>query len=519
MLSLVRSTRVGLASSLAIAAVLGLGACASNGSADASGASSHPLSSADPTTDLRNPDLHSGVRAKAAARLWNEVETGALDRSVARDTLKAVAWPVNNPEELRLAALNTLFADRDGDSDSRTLTRLMLPHGGGSQAVGSGVDDVTSLLAMTAAERGWTDCGPAIVRSYARFNISVDDQDRIERKALLKLYPSKTIDQIVYSVFLDPKTDPGPQTIRFDERTRTDAWNLLARLDPTGELRARLILDPPTDSVAASTRPMLAALRDALRDFHVVPITGDELQWLADTHAHDPAWWAQAASAVRQLPGSTHLEFRHVEPIRWASINQPAWLRASQDELLSNLESHQEQGTIIERRADRTKDGRRRGERVDDWLDTLSWADALTLTVVERAVHDPAIIEQLRQQIVLDRKDTTTEYGGVLEAVGTDGFDAILYPPRPSQRLNDTTFVASQDMIDQSDTALAHYHFHAQHRSNDQYAGPSLGDLKYAARSGRTCVVFTTVGKDRMDIDVYSPDGSVVDLGAVDLEP
>ncbi len=490
----------------AITGAGGLSGCATDGQ------SSHPMSTGDPTADLRNPELHSGVRAKAVTHLWAQVEAGTLDRSVARDTLKAVAWPVNNPEELRLSALETLFADRLNDDDSRALTRLMLPHGGGSE-------DVTEYLAMTAAKRGWTECGPAIVRSYSRFNVSINDAKRSERTALLLMHPDRSITQIVYSVFLDPQTNPGPETIRFDDRTRTDAWNLLARLDPTGEHRAGLILDPPTSPVAASTQPMLAALRDGLRDFRVVPITGDELQWLADAHKKAPDWWAQSANAVRQLPASTRLEFRHVEAVRWASFNQPAWLKASQSELLASLESHQQRSTLIERRADRTKDGRRRGERIDDWLDTLSWADALTLTVVEQAVRDSYVIGQIRQQVMLDRKDTSTEYGGMLEAVGGDGFDAVLFPPRPSQRLNDTTFVASQDMINSSYKALVHYHLHAQRRSNDQFAGPSLGDLQYAARSGRTCVVFTTVGNDRLNIDVYSPDGSVIDLGVIDLKP
>ncbi len=493
-----------LAAAIAASIPLSLAGCASDGQ------TRHPGASGNPTTDLRNPELHSGARTTAVGQLWRQVEAGEADRSVARDTLKAVAWPTNNPEELRLEALRVLFADRQADDDSRALARLMLPHGGGSE-------DVTERLAMTAAERGWTECAPAIVRSYANYNISIDDDNRSERRALLAMHPGKTIPEIVYAVFLDPQTDPGPETIRFDDRTRADAWNLLARLDPSGELRAGLILDAPNVPVADSTRPMLAALRDALRDFRVVPITGDELQWVAKAHASKPQWWAESKAAVARLDSAPRLAFRHIEPVRWAAANRSAWLSATREELLAEIESRQQRGTLVERRADRTQDGRRRGERVKDWLDTLSWADALTIRVVEAAVEDTYVLSQIRQQAALDRDDSSTEYGGILEAVSTGGFDAVLFPPRPSQRVNDTTFVASQDMLNNSSASLAHYHLHAQRNNNDQYAGPSLGDLRYAARSGRTCVVFTTVGDDEVNVDVYGPDGSVIDLGVMSL--
>ncbi len=446
----------------------------------------------------------------AVGDLWRDVEAGVIDRSVARDTLKAVAWPKNNPEAVRLEALRVLYSDRQGDDDSRALTRLMLPHSGG-------VDDVSVLLAMTAAERGWTDCVPAIVRSYSRFDVNIADEDRVERRALEMLYPGQPVAETVYGVFLDPQTEPGPETIRFDDRTRADAWNLLARLDPTGEARASLILDTPSSNVAASSRPMLEALRAALRDFRVVPITGDELQWLAQAHQQQAAWWGESRNAVTRLQASERLTFRHLEPIRWAAANRPEWLTVSRDEHLSVLAAIQAEGSVVRRRADRGPGGGRRGELVEAWSDTLSWADALTARVVREAIQDRYVLGQIAQQAKLDRDDTTTEYGGVLEAVSNRGFDAVLFPPRPSQRVNDTTFVASQDMIDGSATALAHYHLHAQRARNSEYAGPSLGDLQYAARSGRTCVVFTTIDNNTVNADLYAPDGSVLDLGVLEL--
>ena len=71
-------------------------------------------------------------------------------------------------------------------------------------------------------------------------------------------------------------------------------------------------------------------------------------------------------------------------------------------------------------------------------------------------------------------------------------------------------------MIDASDRALVHWHFHVAERSNSAYAGPSLEDLDYATRQGRTCVVLTSIEKDRLNADIFMPGNLIVDLGVVE---
>jgi hypothetical protein len=46
-------------------------------------------------------------------------------------------------------------------------------------------------------------------------------------------------------------------------------------------------------------------------------------------------------------------------------------------------------------------------------------------------------------------------------------------------------------------------------------AGPSDGDILYAADSGRTCLVFTSVASDTLNVDLYTPNGAVIDLGMI----
>lgn len=478
-----------------------LSACGSSGRSDA------PSAAADPISALRNPEGHTTGRTRAVGDLWRQVEAGEIERESARRTLKDVAWLTTTPEEVRLAALRTLMDDPQGEDDSRRLARLMLPRGAGSH-------EVAGLLASTAADRGWTEVTPAIVRSYSEFDVSVPDDKRVEKAALMRLHPGQSLEQIAYRVFLNPMSEPGPDARLYEARTRADAWDLLARLDPTGQTRAALILDQPSTTVSDSTRPVLEALRAGLRDLRVVPITGEELSWLASAHAKESAWWNESVAAVRMTHADAQrLSFRHIEPIRVASVQYREWLGASREQLASIASQRFAGRNIIERRGERSGRGRQFGERFENWLPVLGWGDLLMLLILDEAVSDQYVLGEIARQAELDRADTTTEYGGLLEVARGGGFDAVFFPPRPTQRINDMTFVASQDMMDASNRALAHYHLHANRVNNREYAGPSLGDLQYAARTGRTCVVFTTVGRGLINADVYTPEGVVIDLG------
>src|SRR5690606_32750633 len=92
-----------------------------------------------------------------------------------------------------------------------------------------------------------------------------------------------------------------------------------------------------------------------------------------------------------------------------------------------------------------------RKERLGDWVDVLSWADLLTIMVVDDALANPVIVKQVFDQRELDKKDTSTEYGGILEEDSDTGFRAVLFRPRSRDRLSDQMFVASDDMFRFSD--------------------------------------------------------------------
>src|SRR5205814_1369855 len=157
-------------------------------------------------------------------------------------------------------------------------------------------------------------------------------------KALAQLNPGPTVQQIVYAVFLDPPQENGVFGFVPAEKIRADAWDLLARIDPDGSARASLIVD------ADATKPgPVADMQAALRELRCLPLTGDELHWLAGLRDfRDPAnreWWDKAAAAVATLDAARtgKLQLRHIEPIRWAAANRPQWLAETRQELLSEV--------------------------------------------------------------------------------------------------------------------------------------------------------------------------------------
>jgi len=263
----------------------------------------------------------------------------------------------------------------------------------------------------------------------------------------------------------------------------------------------------------------MADVRAVATDLGAVPLTASELQWVRQLRRQEnQAWWAAAQAAIAQLPDAARqgLAVRHAEVVRWAAAYEPALLRMSRDELAAAV-SAALKGREIFQRAEGSSNGGT--ERFQDNLKKMAWGDVLSILVLDRAVRSPGIAERLVSQAAEDAADVTTEYGGYIgerkppDARGA--FSAYLFPPRPQQRINDTRFVASDELLTAGATGLAVYHFHAQKFANSQYAGPSEGDVDYARDSGRLCVVFTPVARGVFDVDAYFGEGVRCDLGTI----
>jgi len=452
---------------------------------------------------LEDPESATADRVNAIRALRQIHESGGGDQAGYREEMKRMAWRRSETPRVRLEAIDALLAD--DPQDTARMLALMLP----TETQWAVIQGVSEL----ASERDWTELTPALVRSWSREVQEPADPDRPERAALVALHPGKTPVEIVFEVFVKT-TGEG----LFVEETRRDGWALLGRIDPDGATIARLLADEDL----ATNDPLLADLQAGARDLAAVPTSAEQLDWLRALREPERRdFYNDAAGAIEALSPEQRrgLELRHAAPILLASERFPALLRASRAELLDDLSSRLAGRRGAPRTAESGEAMYGAREDLEDWESDLVWADLLLILLADEAIHHPEVVADIFEQADHDRRDRSTEYGGVLRASeasdssAQNGFVAISHPPRPAQRVADNRFTPSIDMVEAGYTALIDYHFHAQRMNNDEYAGPGPGDLQTARRLGRSSLVFTSLSRDELNVDYYQPDGARIDLG------
>lgn len=462
---------------------------------------------------MNDTDAPMGDRRRAVRQAASDLESGT-DVEAARESLKNVIWRRANYWTLRTEALDALLEDEANLDDTRAMLSLLLP----TESV-LGSQDMLRHIGDVAAKRGWTDLTPGFVVSFSHPILGLDDDDRAEYDALRRLHPREPLPDVVFEVFTGRF-----ENVELRERDRLAAWGLLRRLDPEGERTTELL----ASYSGASGDPLLETLKAAATDLRAVPATGEQLDWVRQLRAEHRGFWSEARDAIARLTPEQleGFELRHASAVRYAATFRPEWLSADRAALLRD----------VEQRLDGAKHYAQTGgsntqanEALRRSKDELVWADLLLIGIALDALDNDALADELFRQAEGDKEDTSTEHGGVLDARGAGEsaglesaggavaeFVAWPYPPRPSQRLGDTRFVASDDLLNAGAAALFHYHFHASTYDNRKYAGPSLADLEYARQYGRSCVVFTFITRDRLNADYYQPDGARVDLGSIE---
>lgn len=468
--------------------------------------------SGDPLADVRNAEAGLKFRISQVdpARARAGSDPALLNATVR--TFKDIAWSPAESREMRMAVITSLLNDPDPKvvEDARGMARLMLPREQDRAVV--------VLLSKTAAERGWTDFIPSLIRSYSRVIAGVEDKTRAESLALTDLSGGRPVHEVVFEVFLNPPQMPESYGLDWAQRFRADAWDLLGRLDADGQMRMKMLTDAQT---GAAGDEVVTNIRRCMRELRAIPITGDELNWLRSlcnpANAANAAWWSEASSAIAKVADKGPFQMRHAEVIRWASVHRPQWYNAPREQLLAELTARLDGRDRTERTTGASTKIR---EDLAFWAPGLRWGDLLSILVIDDILAQPHVLSAIFDQSGMDQKDKSTEYGGLLTFAARPGTldelrtaKAAFYPPRPGQRQGDEKFIASDAMIAASDKVVAHYHFHVQERMNGAYAGPSEGDLVYAARYGRACVVFTSLDAKALNADYYQPDGKVIDLG------
>jgi len=142
-------------------------------------------------------------------------------------------------------------------------------------------------------------------------------------------------------------------------------------------------------------------------------------------------------------------------------------------------------------------------------------------------MSDPRLISQLFGQADADHLETSTEHGGILDfndpaskknnsgnktpvkmRVRAHAYQSI-------QKTRDDAFYPPPSMITHLYTALAHYHFHAQSKTNARAAGPGRVDRQLATRLPACYLVFSFINQDQLNVDYYQQGGVVIDLGMI----
>ncbi len=477
---------------LALATCTLLGAC-SGGPKDVAPADTQVIRDEEQSILARRASIEGARR---------DFEAGQSDEAI-REAVKSVAWSRSARQDLRLEALEALFADEANLEDTRNMLRLMIP----TESAWSEWE-VLRYLGAQADARGWTDLAPAFVASLSRVRPLAPDLERPEYETLSKLVGERNIPDLVFDVFAGLVENAVTR-----ERDRLDAWSLLQRLDPdgvrTGERLRTLTIERDDDT-------LLMALKRGADELGVVAATGEELAWLNRLSQEEHrTFWSTASGVVAVLRGNQQqgLALRHLAALVWASRHRPGWLATTRPELIAHIEGRLD-GRVTNLRHGASTSGQRELFRYTK--DGLRWADALVVAVTLEALDDVGLASEVFRQADLDHNDRSTEHGGVI--TGDDSapvFYATHYPPRPAQRYGDNRFVASPEMITNSDDALLHYHFHASSLKHREYAGPSAGDTEYAALYRRGAVVFTFIDGDTLGVDYYQPDGVTVDLGEI----
>lgn len=443
----------------------------------------------------------AGTRVDAIRGGRDAVERGELTPEALREQLKRVCWSRGSPEKVRLAAFEELFKDEANLSDTESMIRLMLPTETNFKVI--------EFVGRESAARGWTSVTPALVRSWSRPAPDPPDAERPERKALMKMHPDRPVEDVVFDVFAGRS---GGAALR--DRDRIDAWGLLQRIDAGGARTRELLSGAAPPGGDGEADALIADLRAGAASFGCVPRTGEQLQWLRDLRRDEhAAFWRECEGVFASLGPEQRegFELRHLAAVRWAANRRSDWLAAGREALLARLREALENS----KKHYRSGSGSTANELLRTWEPKLAWGDALLMLIALEIRDDPAVAGALFAQAEADRKDTSTEHGGVFDTDPSGRFISYPFAPRATQRLGDHQFSASEDMLKAGAAALFHYHLHVQTPNNGEYAGPSGQDLAYARQFGRSCLVFTSVRENILNVDYYQPGGATVDLGEV----
>lgn len=438
----------------------------------------------DPSEKLEDREVSASRRVAAAEQL-GPLET-ASDPQARWETYERIVWSDREPDALRLKLMRDMHAynpARFWASADQNLVRISRW-------------EVMQPVFDLAVEENRQVFVATLVRSYARPSQRYADRDRPEVAAIQKLMPGQPVSQSVWDVLISEDATLKPQH-------RVDAWVLLCRLETQQQLQQRLATLTPQQ---AQRSAMLSDLQAASEILDVLPSTREQVVALMRLR-NDAAFWQTARQRASQLTPEQRrsLALRHLPLLVYTDSSEtspsPATLRHDLQTKLTNKR--------IVPREDAGGLQPRPSERFADYATSLPWGDLLGLNLILEYINQPAIQQQIFQQADADHADPQSEHGGVL----TFNKGAIAFPPDLTGL--DNRYVIPRRGVQRLQRELAHYHFQVQQHDHADFAGPGLGDIKFAERFGCHSLVFVFVDRDTINVDYYLGDRTIIDLGVI----
>ena len=419
-----------------------------------------------------------------------------IDDPEYQEILHRMLWTPGYTTQARMAALIRLWS-KDSEGTIRTI-RQRLPR----------LDSWKwhSELCAWIAENKIVELDEALISSWAVPSLMIQvEEDRPEHKALVEMYGSEAILDLVFYSMLSSNTP-------WKQGYRTRCWELLHRLD-----NRQRIIDLLDDASIPENDSFLLDMRRAMNDLGIVPHRREEILWIRELlQSKYASFWNEAIDSLAVLEDSRRrtLEMRDIPMIVSIHRHTPKYLHMSKASVVNEIE--QKLGHQIH--YFETKGGgvfSSSTELFKTHKDSLTWGDAMAITTALSAMAVPEVRTHLFDYALRDHHDETTEYGGVIALDKIGRFEILEFEPKI--RHHDRRFNASQDMFDAAYTALFHFHFHAQKLRNGDHAGPGMGDKTYAQNTRANCLVFTYINEETMNVDFYRHGGIVVDLGTVSI--
>ncbi|MGN6367934.1 MAG: hypothetical protein ACTHN5_06700 [Phycisphaerae bacterium] len=301
-----------------------------------------------------------------------------------------------------------------------------------------------------------------------------------------------------------------------------DATNPDVRIAALDILQA---LQPPETIAGAINKmdrhdPWLDDLRWYLALFNTPPVGANENAWMRYLHRPEFAPLIDRAAQRHRLlqkPSSVPYLFapRFIAVLAYAGdadiSADPQALREKIETRLAGLKHIKRPPQYAHARDD-----------IDETLDAnqakLSRCDYLAIDLLLDALQNPATIAEFNRQGLDDLSDTSTEHGGLLSLQNINAPRLMITPYAPFYASNDFQYIASDKLLEETVKGIAQYHFHFQQIHNEERAGPGTGDLDYVRAQHCNAVVITSIDTRKINIDYYTPDGAVIDLGVYEAK-